>query len=191
MSTEPGRPIKGGREDADTPGVPNLARCPSCNAALPQGAPWCSLCLTDLRRPVAAPDVEPVLSAATERDDLPEGFVPVRGRHRRTEAVDGRDVGGGVRLAEAPVAPQVLDPDVIELVSTAPTDEQGQVDPDALSSMLLARLAATESGRGHAPDPSTVPGGKWTIVFGGALSITIVLVILAAIGGALGGHASP
>jgi hypothetical protein len=40
-------------------------RCPACAAAVPIGAPWCTLCFADLRpKPVAAPEPEPVHAVA-------------------------------------------------------------------------------------------------------------------------------
>ena len=37
------------------------ARCPACGASTVDGAPWCTLCYTDLRAPAPAPAAEPVV----------------------------------------------------------------------------------------------------------------------------------
>ena len=48
-------------------------RCPACDAALPEGAPWCTLCFTDLR----PPEPEPQPELAPEPEFVPEAaFAP-------------------------------------------------------------------------------------------------------------------
>ena len=56
-------PVKDGPGPADAPAVadptvltpPAGTRCPSCAATLRPGAPWCTLCYTDLRPPAPVP----------------------------------------------------------------------------------------------------------------------------------------
>ena len=56
-------PVKDGPGPADAPAVadptvltpPAGTRCPSCAATLRLGAPWCTLCYTDLRPPAPVP----------------------------------------------------------------------------------------------------------------------------------------
>jgi hypothetical protein len=52
------------------------ARCPSCGAAVPDGAPWCSLCFADLRpaQPVVASH-RPVATVATPAPPVPQSVA--------------------------------------------------------------------------------------------------------------------
>jgi hypothetical protein len=58
------------------------ARCPACGAAVADGAPWCTLCYTDLRAPAVAPaptvevDVVPAQPAPAASEPLAEASRP-------------------------------------------------------------------------------------------------------------------
>jgi ribosomal protein L40E len=170
--------------------VTNLARCPQCNAALPHGAPWCSLCHADLRPPPPEPEVA---AAEVDADVLdPEAALPVPapvrgGRHRRGAPVPAPSAGTS-RLA----VPDSVTPDpaaLVErsalLVAETPKGEDGNPDIELLASALLAELEASEAKRTGLPAWDRVPGGKWTVLAGGMVALTLVLVGLSAVLGAI------
>ena len=184
-------------------------RCPRCNASLPQGASWCSLCHADLRpdptvaaREAAGVGVEPEeltadSAAPVEFDEaaVAASFLPstpVRGRHRRTPdepasvtaqgAAPARlRAGSSPTRASAGAAVAALNTE--QVLALAPKDANGETDVEALADQLVARLAATEAHNDAVPDFSRIPGGKWMVAFGGAVLLIVVLVGLATIVG--------
>lgn len=179
--------------------VPTYARCPECHAALPPGAPWCSLCHADLRPPSTrvvaptVPDLSDELVTATARagdggrHSLPEGDdgsaahpAPVRGRHRRPEP---DDAAGSTDDGD----PAQLRTDVDALVAEAPRDAEGRPDVEVLTAQLMARLASSEGRRARSgvPHIDNVPGGKWGVMIGGMLAMAVVLVIAFGVIGSL------
>lgn len=190
--------------------MPTYARCPECHAALPHGAPWCSLCHADLRPPStrvippAAPGASVELVAASSvvttggRHSRPEGdggtgasLPPVRGRHRRPEpdAADGTDQTDPAAPSLPTTAPVLLRADVDALVADAPRDAEGRPDVEVLSEQLMARLATSEGRRrgSGVPDLDSVPGGKWGVMIGGMAAMAAVLVIVFGVLGAVFG----
>ncbi|HET8971208.1 MAG TPA: hypothetical protein VFN19_09130 [Candidatus Nanopelagicales bacterium] len=157
--------------------MPTHTRCPQCSASLPQNAAWCSLCHADLRRR-AEPELVPVAAAAEPAAPSPG---PVRGRHRRSDPATGApaQVPATGRHRDAPAAAL---PEVGELVADAPVGADGRPDLEVLTSQLMARLAATERS-GGLPDLDAVPGGKWGVLFGGMIGLTVVLVLIGAVVG--------
>ncbi len=192
--------------------MPTYARCPECHAALPPGAPWCSLCHADLRPPSTrivapaqpappGPSSELVAAgsvsssgrhAAPDHDEAPAAPPPVGGRHRRPEA-DDADPAACAERTDPVVAhhragdPDRLRADVDALVADAPLGADGKPDVEALTAQLMARLATSE-GRQRAsrvPNLDSVPGGKWGVMVGGMVAMAVVLVIVFGILGAL------
>lgn len=188
--------------------MPTYARCPECHAALPHGAPWCSLCHADLRPPstrVVTPtapertsDLVTTASAATtggghallDRDDgAAAPLPPVRGRHRRpeTDATLSADEADPVPRGRGASVPARLRADVDALVADAPRDAEGRPDVEVLTAQLMARLATSEGRRAGTgvPDLDAVPGGKWGVMVGGMVAMAVVLVIVFGVLGAL------
>lgn len=177
--------------------MPIQTRCPSCSAAVPSSAAWCSLCHADLRDPAEATSVdlsdgssaaehvaemsdaeliqtEPVgrhaahVPAAPER---PRSSGAMTGRHAASR---GRSVARPSVRGAAPVSGGAV-LDGIELPSG------GDVTPeqvDALAEQMLTRLAVTEA-RPTVLDLDDVPGGKWGFA---AAVMTAVIVVLLAVG---------
>ena len=201
--------IKVSRSNADDKVVPPLARCPQCNASLPQGSSWCSLCHADLR-PVptyaadlgagAAADTEELTAVSAvpmESDEaaVAAGFTPtapVRGRHRRpadgsASALARRTasarLGTGNSAGKVSAGAAVAALNIEQVLALAPKNANGETDVEALSDQLVARLAATEAHNDGVPDFSGIPGGKWTVAFGGAAVLIAVLIGLATIMG--------
>ncbi|MEO6821677.1 MAG: hypothetical protein ABI468_04265 [Candidatus Nanopelagicales bacterium] len=175
----------------------NLARCPQCNAALPHGAPWCSLCHADLRPPPPEPVPEP--EAATPELDGPDSdahdLVPalpvpaaVRGgRHRRGAPVPVPATAGAnytVPDTAAPDPAKLVERSAL-LVAEAPKGEDGNPDIELLASALIAQLESSEAQRTALPAWDRVPGGKWTVLAGGMVALTLVLVGLSAVLGVI------
>lgn len=201
--------------------MPTRARCPQCNASLPHGALWCSLCHADLRpapetaRRVLTPaGPAPALQEhdhppVDQSDELPGSAaadawpgqppeVIATGRHRRVEqpapgsrtapsraarsrAAGSRSAGSG---SDAPGAAQLRE-EVDALVADAPVGADGKPDLEVLTSQLMARLASAEVSNAAVPDLDAVPGGKWGVLVGGMLALTLVLVLLAFVVGAV------
>jgi hypothetical protein len=182
--------------------VPNYARCPQCNAAVPHRADWCSLCHADLRPvPVATTvDTPPATHGpASHRAAGTPAHAAVGGRHRRVEEAPEVDPTSGaepVSAPEAPTAPPVgrhaagrtsvaLADDIDALVADAPVDAEGKPDLEALTNQLMARLQSSESRSSAIPDVDAVPGGKWGLLVGGMVAIATVLVLIMAAAGKL------
>jgi hypothetical protein len=69
--------FKPGARCADDTFVTDQAadRCPGCAAVVRPGAPWCTLCFTDLRPVPAAPEPEPVQPAQLHHTSLGDPAV--------------------------------------------------------------------------------------------------------------------
>lgn len=171
--------------------MPTYARCPQCNASVPHGAGWCSLCHADLR-PEPAPGTAVLTpgrhagpahaarpaQAATPAEPTPVAAAPLPGRHRRTEPAPTTG-----RHRPVPVATGTLREEVDALVADAPVGADGKPDLDVLTSQLMARLESAEGRASSLPDIDSVPGGKWGVLLGGMTILTVVLVALATVVG--------
>ena len=71
------------------------------------------------------------------------------------------------------------------LVAEAPKREDGNPDIELLASALIAELESSEAKRTALPAWDRVPGGKWTVLAGGMVALTLVLVGLSAVLGAI------
>ena len=181
--------------------MPIQTRCPSCAAAVPPTAAWCSLCHADLRPrpapPVPAPTVTVVPGAASAPDLVDSS---VSGRHAAAEPVDAPSPGGsgGRHAARGPVlrtssrtsprssqrsasqrsaSPRPATQVTLEGIDV-PTD--GEVSPekvDELAEQMLARLAISETGV-DVLDPETLPGGKWGFAAGLMVALVLAFIIV-------------
>lgn len=177
--------------------MPIQTRCPSCSAAIPANAAWCSLCHADLRAPapVTAADVEPVEVVDVDVE-LREAVEP-SGRHAvaapvtrdRTPSSGGKHAAGrrsssrpsrssGTRAAA--VAPEA----VLEGIELPSDTELTPEQVDALAAQMLQRLAVTEKSA-SVLDPEDLPGGKWGFTAGLMALIVIVLIAVGTVGGFL------
>ena len=186
--------------------VPIQTRCPSCAAAVPSSAAWCSLCHADLRPEPERPDPAPAVVAdavqvALPPDPEPEAGAP-SGRHAATGAVPAVRTGssGGRHAARrslvsasassAPssspsMAPASASASSSRLAPPAPEDlvrpPDGDVTPDhvdALAEQMLARLAVAEP-RDRLLDPRALPGGVWAFSAACALGAVVLFVVVA------------
>jgi hypothetical protein len=140
---------------ADEADVPIQTRCPSCGAAVPVAAAWCSLCHTDLRAPrqvsaastmvlpgVPAPlpgAVAPVTAVADVARAQP-GAAAAPG----TTVTDHLGAGGGLATATQPAA--------------APGDgDPATVDDLPLGRHSRERVDAVSAGLAPSPGTSTYP----------------------------------
>lgn len=73
------------------------ARCPACGASTLDGAPWCTLCYTDLRAPAPAPEPEPAVQVPASAVASEPSVAPVAA-HQPT-AVDLLD-----HVLDAPIS---------------------------------------------------------------------------------------
>ena len=183
--------------------MPIQTRCPSCSAALPANAAWCSLCHADLRTPapVTAVAVDPVgPNEPVDLDvELREAVEP-SGRHA-IEAPVTRDrvpsSGGkhaaGRRASSRPsprssgtraAAPRTVPEDVLEGIDVPADATLTPEQVDALAAQMLQRLAVTEKSAGVL-DPGDLPGGKWGFTAGLMALIVIVLITIGTVGGFL------
>ena len=146
-----------------------VSRCPRCSAVVPEQAQWCSLCYAELRpsesatvvaaEPVSAAVGQemPVAPVATTEVGAAEVAPPTSGRHAR-----GR----------LPAPPANRD------------DPLGHLDFELSDEQLFEILRGDQtqstsrwSGR------FTDPRWKWGVAIGGALSLILVLVIVAEVVG--------
>ena len=177
--------------------MPIQTRCPSCSAAIPANAAWCSLCHADLRAPAPTParpvDVDPVEAADVELREPVESSgrhavgAPVTrdrtpssgGKHaagRRSSARPSRSAG----TRTAATSPE----DVLEGIELPADAELTPEQVDALAAQMLQRLAVTEKSTGVL-DPEDLPGGKWGFTAGLMALIVIVLIAVGTVGGFL------
>jgi hypothetical protein len=173
--------------------VPIQTRCPSCSAAVPANAAWCSLCHADLRHrdePRAATAAEPV--EADLQLDLDPGLEPGlelqgAGRHavgvpatrERTVSSGGRHAAGR-RTASRPARTSATarrsasDP----YLGTAALPTDGEPTPeqvDAFAEAMLQRLAESEKGP-SVLDPDELPGGRWGFAAGLTAAFIVLLI---------------
>jgi len=178
--------------------VPIQSRCPSCAAALPAGAAWCSLCHADLRAkpaPVAAAASTP--DAADASLDLAvsepsEPSVPrASGRHAkepvgRREAPRPAAAREPVGRREARRATQTLDPSLVLEGIDLPSGEATPDQVEEIADRMLARLAVAEP-QARVLDPADLPGGKWGFAAAAGAGVLAVMLLLLTVLGALFG----
>lgn len=177
--------------------MPIQSRCPSCAAAVPSGAAWCSLCHADLRarqEPARVPrPVDDVLPAST-RSAAPtagariaEEPEPVGRREAGRHAKEPEPIGrreAGRREAGRGSATRTLDRTADLEGIEIPTGEVAPEQVDEIADQMLARLAVSERSR-RMFDPDDVPGGRWTVAGAGGVVVLLVLLSLYAILGAI------
>jgi hypothetical protein len=164
--------------------VPTQTRCPSCAAAVPSNAAWCSLCHADLR-PAADPVEVSSTVVAVPSDDVaaPAPAAP-SGRHAapvpvvstRPSSSGGRHAAGR-SLVTSPAGP-ALPPPVLHDLEIPVGEKVTQDQVDALAEQMLHRLAATEP-RDRLLDPRQLPGGVWAFSAACALGAVVLFVIVA------------
>jgi hypothetical protein len=161
-----------------------VSRCPRCQAAVPSGAAWCSLCHRDLRpEPVAS---VPPGSGTT---DLARGEAPAagasarRGRHARpdddhvgTASEPGRPGTAG-RHSTAALG-------LLEGVAVPRAEEAGDEEVEAYADAMLTRLRVADPAPRLA-DPGSFPGGRWGLAAVAMIGMTLVLLALGAVAGAV------
>jgi uncharacterized OB-fold protein len=166
-------------------------RCRACGAAVAPNAAWCSLCFADLRLPTPEPVREPAAVAA----------VPTQ------PAVATQPVAAEPVAAQPPPADLALAEPTVEIDPADPLGLTGQAPPtwpcprcgqsvaieldacDACGAGFLSGAAATESVRlpvvGDVRSMSS--SQRLLLAFGIAVAVTVVLVLLAFVGGHLFG----
>jgi hypothetical protein len=195
--------------------VPIQTRCPSCAAAIPSAAAWCSLCHADLRpRPTPPPAAltvlpdpshtrdsarPPVARAAAPASDHADGTVttivedaaPV-GRHSRARATSPPPAPAALsgRGRHASGGRRAAAPRGTTIVApVVPVDvEPGQeLSPNELDALADRMLAvlAVEDQPVRVLDPEDVPGGKWAFIGGATAAVLAVLLLLSFVVNAL------
>lgn len=172
--------VKRGPAGADDCHVSIDARCPSCQAAVPAGADWCSLCHRDLR-PAPAPTSstpQPVTSEAV----APEAPRRARGRHARpdngqavTHPVAASPARTSGRHASATLA-------LLEDVEVPRPEDADSEEIDAYADVMLTRLAIADPAPRFA-DPGSFPGGRWGLAAASMVGVTLVLLAVGAVAG--------
>lgn len=134
-------------------------RCPSCAAHVRAGSDWCTLCYSDLR-PAPAEEAP---------SQPPANQAPV--------VVSPSD-------AVAPPRPVAAGPRGKHARRDA---SEASLDPEATAQVLLARLAAAESGNplGRYSAQLDSPGKKVALMAGGAVVATSLLFLVMLVLGAL------
>ena len=176
--------------------MPTQTRCPSCSAAVPATAAWCSLCHADLRHRDAPPPAPVVTvaepSAAEVADDRSDDVLLAAldlesaGRHavgatptRERAGSSGGRHAAGRRSASRPGRTAVSArpaPDVYLGSAALPTDDEPTPEQvDAFAEAMLARLAESEKGP-SVLDPDELPGGRWGFVAGLTAAFILVLI---------------
>ena len=164
--------------------MPVQTRCPSCAAAVPSNAAWCSLCHADLRPapdPVEVPSiavVDPSYDTAAVGTSVPSGrhAAPVPVLATRPSSSGGRHAARR-SLATSPAGP-ALPPPVLDDLEIPVGEVVTPDQVDALAEQMLHRLAATEP-RDRLLDPRQLPGGVWAFSAACALGAVVLFVLLA------------
>lgn len=138
----------------------------------------------------ATPELDSADAAALDALPAP---APVRGgRHRRGAPLPAPAAAGTHQSLPDGTAPEGATPDpaaLVErsalLVAEAPKGQDGNPDIELLASALIAELESSEAKRTALPAWDRVPGGKWTVLAGGMVALTLVLVGLSAVLGAI------
>jgi hypothetical protein len=140
-------------------------RCPRCDAHVRAGADWCTLCYHDLRPAVVEP--EPVVVPVDEPElaDVDTEPAPESGSES-APARTGRHAAG---------------PDTTSASGNAPGL------PDAQIALMLAQLAAEESGPplGSISSKVATPGAKAVLIIGGSVLATVLAWLLMTLFGTL------
>lgn len=111
------------------------------------------------------------------------------GRHRRGAPVPSAPAGAHHAVAETPAPdPAELAQRSQLLVAETPKDADGKPDIEVLAGALMAQLESSESRRTALPGWDRVPGGKWTVLAGGMVALTLILVGVSAVLGAIFVH---
>lgn len=172
-------------------------RCPECNAVIPQGAAWCSLCLANLRPEPAdsrygSPPVSGVADAGLASVYTGSGsarngstihgsggaigtLLSKGGRGRPV----GRHSAGAARPAEpVPEVGQVYAP-VQELTRGTGVEElRAQVIPAETERWAEQVLIELRNAEPALMDPQAAPGGKWGMAAIGTTGVIVVLLIV-------------
>lgn len=141
-------------------------RCPRCDAHVRPGADWCTLCYCDLRpapppvelQPEPGPEPEPVV-------------VPRRGKHARPTTPGTAATAATPESSASPESPE----------SSAPRLPDDEVE------LMLAQLAATESGipLGRFARHLDSPGRKVGLMIGGSVAAAVLVFLLMAVVGVM------
>ena len=178
--------FKDGRGAADVDIVPIQSRCPSCGAAVPTGAAWCSLCHADLRprrEPVAVPI--DVTTLPSEYADVAGYATPspeaaprhAAGRHSKDAGTSARAGRRQAPRTASRQAGRAFDADLALEGIALPTENAAPGEVEEVADMMLARLAMTEP-KSRMLNPSDLPGGKWGVVIAGGATVLCVMLIL-------------
>lgn len=156
-------------------------RCPSCDAAVPADAAWCTLCFARLRAEATTPEPAPAIEppAAVPALELP---APVPALEPLLEPV--------LPVAAVAVAVAVAEP------AASPTWPCAGCEARVpLEEMTCPRCGTAFMGGGgptvslHVPGVGDLakmsPGGRFALMAGGAAMVTVILVLLALVLGYL------
>jgi hypothetical protein len=160
-----------------------VSRCPSCQAAVPTGAAWCSLCHQDLRPEPLEPVASGSSVAPTDEDLAPAGVSARRGRHARPD--DDHDVprteptrpGTAGRHSTATLA-------LLEGVEIPSAEDADGDEVEAYADAMLTRLRIADPAPRLA-DPGSFPGGRWGLAAAAMVGVTLLLLAVGAIAGAV------
>ena len=178
--------------------MPIQTRCPSCAAAIPSSAAWCSLCHADLRPP---PEPVPVdLADPAEQLASPDTQPPIEaaggGRHaggitaaeqERPRLPSGRHAAGSGRRPTPRAAGPDRVPSQVAVLEGLDLTEGGRATPEqveALAAQMLSRLSVTEP-QSRVLDPDELPGGKWGFAAACGLGFLVLILVLGTVLGLL------
>jgi ribosomal protein L40E len=161
----------------------DAARCPACGAAVSAGAPWCTLCWTDLRpKPEPAPEPQPTVPAATAAAVAPAA----------ADSFDPLTAPASLLLADSAVRPEVdVDPlitkaaDVVLGTPAWPCQRCGTQVPLELTQCEVCGNSflggADAKFALHVPVVGDLVGlsnaGRYGLMAGGVAVITLLLVL--------------
>ena len=143
--------VKDALTSADVAQVPIQTRCPSCGAALPVAAAWCSLCHSDLRPRTVTPSAAVVLPGTPAPQPSGSAAAPV--------PTAGSTITDEPRPTGRHSAERVVTAPLVELVHTGAIDRDGPdeaSDPAVRGSRSADRGRAASRGR-HAAGTRTAP----------------------------------
>ncbi len=155
---------------------------------MPAGAAWCSLCHRDLRPEPTGPTAPDPAEEITVPSTVPRGGTGQRrGRHARPEGEPPDaaplvrvSAGSGRHAPSAPASTLAL-LEGIEAPRSADADDE---EVEAYAELMLTRLRIADPAPQLA-DPRSFPGGRWGLAAAAMLAITLALLAVGAVAGAV------
>lgn len=149
---------------------------------MPPDAAWCSLCHRDLRPEPVVPTA-PVTEELATAGSTAVGTSDRRGRHARPDdepaerGTPTARAGSSGRHSTAALA-------LLEGVEVPRSEDAAEEEVEAYADAMLTRLRIADPAPRLA-DPGSFPGGRWGLAVVAMVGVTLVLLAVGAVAGAV------